>query len=74
MVDYIFKAFEDMLPQLKWMDKETAQRALDKLTGITRKLAYPDFIVDPTQLDSYYAQVSIYRSRLLQRDVHVTFD
>lgn len=42
MVDNIENTFADRIKHLDWMSEETKQKALEKLTAITKKIAYPD--------------------------------
>jgi putative endopeptidase len=42
MIERVETSFADGLPELKWMDKITQERALDKLHAITNKIGYPD--------------------------------
>ena len=42
LVDHIIKAYAKRIRKLDWMSTKTKKRALDKLTKISRKIAYPD--------------------------------
>ena len=42
MVNNIENTFADRIKHLDWMSEETKQKALEKLTAITKKIAYPD--------------------------------
>ena len=39
------------------MDDETKTRAVEKSNAISQMIGYPDFIVNVTKLDEYYANV-----------------
>lgn len=61
-VDYILKSFRYHIENLDWMSPETKQKALEKLSKFTVKIAYPDQWKDysklalqlPSQGGSYY--------------------
>ena len=54
----IRQTFKDNLPLISWMDNDTKRKALEKAEGVTQKVAYPSFIMDPAELDTYYENVS----------------
>ena len=42
---------------MEWMDDETKARAREKAVAISQMIGYPDFAVNPSKLDEYYADV-----------------
>lgn len=46
LVDNLMSVYSERIKALDWMNDSTKQRALDKLSTITRKLAYPDRWID----------------------------
>ncbi|CAB1347480.1 unnamed protein product, partial [Coregonus sp. 'balchen'] len=54
MINEIRTAFKDTLDHLKWMDKQTRQAAKDKADAIYDMIGFPDFILDPKELDDVY--------------------
>src|SRR5271156_4875194 len=59
MIDQIRVAFQDNLVHLDWMDAETRVLAKDKIAAITDMIGYPDFILNPTELDKKYNGLEI---------------
>ena len=57
MFSTIVKSFLERLPDKVWMDKDTKERAVEKIHALTHKIGYPDFISSVQQLDSYYSKV-----------------
>ena len=58
MVNYITKAFNDILNTVDWMDEATRQRALEKSNSIYTSIAYPPELLDDSKVDEYYDGVS----------------
>ncbi|CAB1348497.1 unnamed protein product [Coregonus sp. 'balchen'] len=54
MINEIRTAFKDALDHLKWMDKQTRQAAKDKADAIYDMIGFPDFILEPKELDDVY--------------------
>uniref|UniRef100_A0A2I3HZZ9 Endothelin-converting enzyme 1 n=1 Tax=Nomascus leucogenys TaxID=61853 RepID=A0A2I3HZZ9_NOMLE len=50
----IKKAFEESLSTLKWMDEETRKSAKEKADAIYNMIGYPNFIMDPKELDKVF--------------------
>jgi len=57
----LVSALHKRLSQVVWMDEVTRVRALDKLSAVSHKIGFPEFVTDPQQLDTYYAQVNAHR-------------
>lgn len=43
-----------MLNRLDWMDSQSKRGAYSKVTDLVENIAFPDFILNNTQLDAYY--------------------
>ena len=54
IVKYIRTAFQTFLPKITWMDKQTAEKAIDKLNAMKEFIAYPDEFVNKSIIDDYY--------------------
>ncbi|XP_066097097.1 endothelin-converting enzyme 2 isoform X5 [Saccopteryx bilineata] len=54
MISEIRTAFEEALGQLVWMDDKTRQAAKEKADAIYDMIGFPDFILDPKELDDVY--------------------
>uniref|UniRef100_A0AAY4EI74 endothelin-converting enzyme 1 n=1 Tax=Denticeps clupeoides TaxID=299321 RepID=A0AAY4EI74_9TELE len=53
MINEIRAAFKDSLDNLGWMDKQTRQAAKDKADAIYDMIGFPEFILDPKELNDY---------------------
>ena len=62
MIEDIRSAFQDNLKDLEWMDDETRDLAKEKAAATTDMIGYPDFILDPVQLDKKYKKLDINES------------
>ncbi|XP_065564791.1 neprilysin-1-like [Artemia franciscana] len=58
MVNNLREAFEEMLTDLDWMNKETIEVAKEKLHAMDVKIGYPDYILNATELDAEYKKVT----------------
>uniref|UniRef100_A0AAY5EFJ1 endothelin-converting enzyme 1 n=1 Tax=Electrophorus electricus TaxID=8005 RepID=A0AAY5EFJ1_ELEEL len=54
MINEIRTAFKAALDDLSWMDEQTRQAAKDKADAIYDMIGFPDFILDPKELDDVY--------------------
>ncbi|XP_077893725.1 endothelin-converting enzyme 1-like isoform X1 [Ictidomys tridecemlineatus] len=54
MILEIKKAFEESLSTLKWMDEDTQKSAKEKMDAIYNMIGYPNFIMDPKELDKVF--------------------
>uniref|UniRef100_A0A3B5LZR6 endothelin-converting enzyme 1 n=1 Tax=Xiphophorus couchianus TaxID=32473 RepID=A0A3B5LZR6_9TELE len=54
MINEIRSAFKYSLDRLSWMDDETRQAAKDKADAIYDMIGFPEFILDPKELDDVY--------------------
>lgn len=54
MIGEIRTAFKQSLDQLKWMDLQTKQAAKEKADAIYDMIGFPEFILDPKDLDDVY--------------------
>uniref|UniRef100_A0A3Q4B3X3 endothelin-converting enzyme 1 n=1 Tax=Mola mola TaxID=94237 RepID=A0A3Q4B3X3_MOLML len=54
MINEIRSAFKGALDRLSWMDEQTRQAAKDKADAIYDMIGFPEFILDPKELDDVY--------------------
>ncbi|KAM8822169.1 LOW QUALITY PROTEIN: endothelin-converting enzyme 2b [Synchiropus picturatus] len=54
MIEEIRAAFKAALDRLSWMDQRTRQAAKDKADAIYDMIGFPEFILDPKELDDVY--------------------
>lgn len=53
----IHEAFEDQINEAKWLDEASKTKTLYKARRMKEILAYPDFVMNSTELDYYYSDV-----------------
>jgi len=51
LIDNLMKAYENRLKHLEWMDDDTKQKALTKLSKFTVKVGFPDKFIDYTYVN-----------------------
>ncbi|XP_037318692.1 endothelin-converting enzyme 2b isoform X2 [Pungitius pungitius] len=54
MINEIRSAFKDALERLHWMDEDTKRAAKDKADAIYDMIGFPEFILDPKELDDVF--------------------
>ncbi|XP_025081161.1 neprilysin-4-like [Pomacea canaliculata] len=52
MIDSLMRTFRELLQENSWLTQPTKEEALKKLSFITRKVGYPDFILNDTALNA----------------------
>ncbi|GFQ68913.1 endothelin-converting enzyme homolog, partial [Trichonephila clavata] len=57
MIQGIKESFKDNFPSLKWMDPETQKLAAAKVDSIIDTVGYPDFLLDPDEVDETYKEL-----------------
>ena len=60
MIHDIRDAFNELLHENMWMDKETRLVAEDKANNMNERIGYPDYITNTTKLEQEYENVSKY--------------
>ena len=59
MIHDIRDAFNELLHENKWMDKETRHVAEDKANTMRERIGYPEYITNTTRLIDEYKNVSL---------------
>ncbi|GLV38283.1 Neprilysin 3 [Carabus blaptoides fortunei] len=59
MINEVREAFKRNLKNLKWMDTETRNAAIIKADAISDMIGFPDFILNPVQLDKKYDKLEV---------------
>uniref|UniRef100_A0A3B3HNR1 endothelin-converting enzyme 1 n=1 Tax=Oryzias latipes TaxID=8090 RepID=A0A3B3HNR1_ORYLA len=54
MINEIRSAFKQALDRLSWMDEQTRKAAKEKADSIYDMIGFPEFILDPKELDDVY--------------------
>lgn len=69
MINDIRDAFKQSLTNLKWMDDETRELAIEKANAITDMIGFPEYILNPTELDAKYMDLIVNRSEYFDNNV-----
>ncbi|XP_015172376.1 PREDICTED: endothelin-converting enzyme 1 isoform X2 [Polistes dominula] len=72
MIDEIRRAFTKNLKNLQWMDAETRKAAEEKANAITDMIGFPDFILNPSDLDERYRDLLIKPNEYFQNNIRVS--
>uniref|UniRef100_A0A8C8IDG7 endothelin-converting enzyme 1 n=1 Tax=Oncorhynchus tshawytscha TaxID=74940 RepID=A0A8C8IDG7_ONCTS len=70
MINEIRTAFKDALDHIKWMDKQTRMAAKDKADTIYNMIGFPDFILDPKELDDVYDGYDVSEDNFFQNTLN----
>ncbi len=57
MVEFVKRAFREVVDKLDWMDEATKERAYTKLDAMREVIAYPDEILDAEKMNAYHAEL-----------------
>lgn len=57
MIHDIREAFNELLEENEWMDKETRAVAKDKANGMNERIGYPEYITNASRLEEEYKDV-----------------
>lgn len=72
MIDKIRRAFTKNLKNLQWMDADTRMAAEQKANAITDMIGFPDFIMNPSDLDERYRDLLIKPNEYFQNNIRVS--
>ncbi|KAL1123319.1 hypothetical protein AAG570_002405 [Ranatra chinensis] len=70
MINNLRTAFKENLKELSWMDDETRQLAESKADAITDMIGFPDYILDPRQLDEKYKELEVSEHKYFLNNIH----
>ncbi|XP_017102244.2 neprilysin-4 isoform X1 [Drosophila bipectinata] len=65
------QAFRDILKTTDWLDFTTKQLAEEKVNAMSLKIGYPDFILNPTELNNKYAGIEIHPDKYFENTLNV---
>lgn len=71
MINEVRLAFKSNLPNLNWMDHETRKLADEKADAISDMIGFPDYILNPAELDEKYRDLEIDPKQYFQNNVKV---
>ena len=64
MIQSVKDAFKSNLPNLKWMDRQTRDAAIEKANAVVDMIGFPAYIQNSTALDLKYKGVSLEECRV----------
>ncbi|KAH8416738.1 hypothetical protein KR222_000817 [Zaprionus bogoriensis] len=71
MIGEIREAFKLNLQNLSWVDKQTRERAIEKANKISDMIGFPDYILNPEELDKKYADLNITANAYFENNIQV---
>ncbi|EDW26543.1 GL13072 [Drosophila persimilis] len=71
MIVEIREAFKHNMQNLTWVDKQTRERAIEKADQISDMIGFPDYILDPADLDRKYADLNITANAYFDNNLQV---
>lgn len=69
MINEVRTAFQKNLRKLDWMDEETRLLADDKADAISDMIGFPDYILNPAQLDEKYKELDIDPGKYFENNI-----
>ncbi|XP_053671017.1 neprilysin-4 [Anopheles nili] len=64
-------AFREILNKTGWIDAPTRRLAEQKVSAMSLRIGYPDFILEPEQLNARYATLEIHPDRYFENTLNV---
>lgn len=71
MINEIRQAFTKNLKNLDWMDAETRKSADEKANAITDMIGFPNFILNPKELDERYRSLQIKEKEYFLNNIRI---
>ncbi|XP_066598593.1 endothelin-converting enzyme homolog isoform X2 [Prorops nasuta] len=71
MINEVRTAFTSNLKNLDWMDGETRKSAEEKANAITDMIGFPDFILNPAELNDKYADLQIKQNEYFENNIRM---
>uniref|UniRef100_A0A182N6N4 Neprilysin, neutral endopeptidase 1 n=1 Tax=Anopheles dirus TaxID=7168 RepID=A0A182N6N4_9DIPT len=71
MTHELQEAFREILGRTGWIDAPTRRLAEQKVNAMSLRIGYPDFILEPGQLNARYATLAIHPERYFENTLHV---
>mmetsp|Transcript_12790 Transcript_12790/g.23054 ORF Transcript_12790/g.23054 Transcript_12790/m.23054 type:complete len:721 (+) Transcript_12790:53-2215(+) len=66
----IHSSFRNSIASLEWMDKTTQKLALEKADAMGKKLGYPGFLLNDTQLSKFYSDFQVEAGSYIDNVMH----
>jgi endothelin-converting enzyme len=71
MINQVRNAFKENFKNLDWMDTETRRLAIEKADAISDMIGFPDYILDPKELDKKYEDLDIDPKKYFENNLNV---
>ncbi|KAL1131079.1 hypothetical protein AAG570_012316 [Ranatra chinensis] len=71
MLNDITDAFNRLVDSLSWMDDKTKSSIRDKASNIGSYIGYPNWLLQPGQLDEYYKHVEVIDGQFLRSMIRI---
>uniref|UniRef100_A0A182K3W4 Neprilysin, neutral endopeptidase 1 n=1 Tax=Anopheles christyi TaxID=43041 RepID=A0A182K3W4_9DIPT len=71
MTHELQEAFREILDRTSWIDAPTRRLAEQKVNAMSLRIGYPDFILEPSQLNARYATLEIHPDRYFENTLNV---
>ncbi|XP_004523569.1 neprilysin-4 isoform X1 [Ceratitis capitata] len=71
MTHELQQAFREILKSTDWLDLSTKHLAEIKVNAMSLKIGYPDFILNPKELNEKYAGIQIHPEKYFENTLHV---
>lgn len=55
LIDFVQEAYSEIISENTWLDSQTKNASLNKLNKITKNVAFPNWLLDNTELDDFYS-------------------
>jgi len=72
MLARIRKTFRGSFKEVSWMDDTTKRAAMDKADSMPGKIGYPDYILDPNELDKKFEDLTLSPDDFFGNNLRVT--
>eukprot|EP00094_Tigriopus_californicus_P012658 TCALIF_12236-PA protein Name:"Similar to Mmel1 Membrane metallo-endopeptidase-like 1 (Mus musculus)" AED:0.04 eAED:0.04 QI:0/0.66/0.25/0.75/1/1/4/0/771 len=72
LIQYLRKAFKDILDDIDWMDEVTRGNAQEKLTKIAENIAYPEEMLEQSLVDGLYTGLLVHNHSLIDNLLNIT--
>lgn len=69
MINEVRTAFQKNLRKLDWMDEETRILADEKADAISDMIGFPDYILNPSQLDEKYKELDFDPGKYFENNI-----
>ncbi|XP_072387563.1 endothelin-converting enzyme homolog isoform X2 [Diabrotica undecimpunctata] len=73
MINNVRNAFKMNFKNLKWMDNDTRNVAIDKADAISDMIGYPEFVKDMNLLDERFEKLTIRNNTYFENNIQISY-